>query len=273
MTSKDPGLSFSEAAHRYWLDGKPVKGVTTLIKAGLPAPALMKWGPRLVADYVIDNWPDVADSYRHDPEKLRWELRGLPDAKRDEAGIRGSEIHAIAEDIIHDRPADVPDRLLPYVNGYVDWLDSWGVQPIITEQGVASRRHWYAGRVDCIATIARSGIVAGLDWKTSRGVYGSTALQLAAYVRAEFTVADDPTVELPIPDVDCTLVVHITDHGTEAHWLGRSRAEIDEAFRDFLAVAAVAKRVDRIDGHWDSKLRKAVGGYLSDPIELEAISA
>lgn len=243
--------------------------MTGLIGDGLPKPGLIKWAPGLVADYVIDNWPDVVDAYRHNPEALRWDLRKLPENTRDEAGVRGSEIHAVAEDVIHGRPVDVPDRILPYVNGYVDWLDSWGVQPIITEQSVASREHWYAGRVDCVARIDSLGGTFGLDWKTSNKVYSSTALQLAAYVRAEFTVTDgNPEDEQPIPAVDGTIVVHITDHGTEAHWLGRDTAEIDEAFQDFLTVAAVAKRISRIDGRWDSKIRKAVGGYLSGPIEL-----
>ena len=32
-------LKFSERAHKYWLDGRPVPGVTTLIGKGLPKPA------------------------------------------------------------------------------------------------------------------------------------------------------------------------------------------------------------------------------------------
>jgi hypothetical protein len=53
-------LKFSEKAHRYWCDGKPIPGVTTLIKGGLPAPALVYWSARSVAEYVADN-PDCND--------------------------------------------------------------------------------------------------------------------------------------------------------------------------------------------------------------------
>lgn len=259
-----PALKFSEASHRYTLDGKSVPGVTGLIGGGLPKPALVKWAPRLVADYVIDHWDDVQDAYRHSPEALRRDLQRMPEKKRDDAGARGTEVHALGEAIAHGKEVDVPERLVPYVEGYARWLDRFDVRPTLTEHAVASRQHWYAGTFDMFAT-SKLAPLAQFDLKTSTNVYGSTALQTAAYAKAEFYL--DGAFERPMPDLDATLVVHITAEGTKAHWLCRDRAEIDEAFQDFLAVAQVARRVKRIDGRWDSKLRKAVGSYLSDPIE------
>lgn len=263
-----PALKFSEKSHRYTLDGKPVQGVTGLIGGGLPKPALVKWAPQLVADYVIDNFPEIQDAYRHNPESLRWDLRKLPEKKRDDAGARGTEVHALGEAIAHGREVEVPERLVPYVEGYARWLDKFDVRPILTERSVASRQHWYAGTFDMIAESSSPKLAPLLmtDLKTSASVYGSTALQVAPYIRAEFYL--DGAFERPLPDVDGAIVVHITEEGTKAHWLCRDRDEIDEAFRDFLAVAQVARRVSRIDGRWDSKLRKAVGSYLSDPIEV-----
>ena len=48
-------IKFSEKAHRYWLDGKHIPGVTTLIKGGIPAPALTYWAARTVAEWVADH--------------------------------------------------------------------------------------------------------------------------------------------------------------------------------------------------------------------------
>lgn len=254
-------LKFSEKAHRYWIDGKPVRSVTSLIGGGLPKPALVPWAAGAVADYVVDNLDEVIRDHEASRERLRYRLKGLPNAARDEAAVRGTEIHALAERIVHSESVEVPDRLLPYVNGYVSWLDKHGVEPILTEQSVGSRLDNYAGRVDCIARV--DGRVLGLDWKTSKGVYSSTALQVAAYVRAEFTVSDgDPDTELAIPEVEGTAVVHITADGTDAYWLGRTPDEIGEAYQDFLAVAAVARRIKRIDGTWSRDEGRAVGGYL-----------
>ena len=56
-------LKFSPKAHRYWLDGKPIPGVTTLIGKGLPKPALPNWAARTVAEYVVDN-PEQVDQLR-----------------------------------------------------------------------------------------------------------------------------------------------------------------------------------------------------------------
>lgn len=276
-------LVFYPKSHRYKLDGQWVRGVTGLIGSGLPKPALIKWSANFVAQIVADDYynnrPDERDQLYIDMETAKTQgqlydwLRRAPERYRDAKAATGTEVHEIAEKIIHGEPVAVPDRLLGHVTGYVKWLDAFGVEPILTEQSVGSRTHQYAGRVDSICKIAGlGGGIFGVDWKTSNNVYSSTALQTAAYLRAEFTVTDDdPETELSIPKVDGNIVVHITEEGTKAHWLGRSPAEIDEAFDDFLAVIAVARRIDRIDGKWDSKLREAVGGYLSDPIELELV--
>lgn len=254
-------LKFNEKSHRYWIDGKPVRSVTSLIGGGLPKPALVPWAAGAVADYVVDNLDEVIRDHDASRERLRYRLKGLPNAARDEAAVRGTEIHALAEQIVHGTSVQVSDRLLPYVNGYVTWLDKHGVEPILTEQSVGSRLDSYAGRVDCIARV--DGRVLGLDWKTSKGVYSSTALQVAAYVRAEFTVTDDdPDTEIPIPEVEGTAVVHITADGTDAYWLGRNALEIGEAYQDFLRVAEVARRIKRIDGTWSRDEGRAVGGYL-----------
>lgn len=257
-------LKYNDTSHRYWIDGKPVRGVTGLIGGGLPKPALIKWGPRVVADYVVDRIDEVIEDHQANPEALRFRLAKLPEEHRDTAAVRGTEVHEIAEKIIHGQSVDVPDRLLPYVKGYVEWLDSRGVEPIITEQSLGNRTHQYAGRVDCIGKVAAlDGRTLLVDWKTSRSVYSSTALQVAAYARAEFTVSDDdPDTEIPVPEVDGCIVVHITPDGTKAHWLCRTPEEINEAFGDFLTVAAVSRRIDRIDGKWNAKARKAFGGYL-----------
>lgn len=261
----EPALAFNPRNHRYTLDRSPVRGVTGLISGGLPKPALVKWAPELVADYVIDHWQDVQDAYRHNPEALRWDLRKLPERTRDDAGARGTEVHALGEAIAHGRDVEVPERLVAYVEGYARWLDRFDVRPTLTERSVASRQHWYAGTFDMLATSKLTDGVAQFDLKTSNNVYSSTALQTAAYGRAEFFMDGD--VEFPMPNLDATLVVHITPDGTRAHWLCRDRKEIDEAFDDFLSVAKVARRIDRIDGKWDRNLGKAVGSYLSDPIE------
>ena len=81
--------------------------------------------------------------------------------------------------------------------------------------------------------------------KTSKGVYGETALQTAAYAKAEFYVNDgDPDKELPLPEIDFIGVVHITDSGSTLHDLGN----IDEAFKVFRHAKFLANKVEWIKG-------------------------
>ena len=207
-------LKFNERAHRYWLDGKPAPGVTTLISKGLPKPALPYWSAKSVAEYVVDN-PDGIDALRAmGRDSAVAALKQIPWTKRDEAAVRGTDVHALAERIIHGEAVEVP---------------------------VGNRASWYAGTPD--AVVRMGGAVWLLDWKTSSGVYGETALQTAAYARAEF-YAPTPDDEIPMPHIDRIGVVHITADGSQLYPLG----DIDAAFGVFRHVAYVANKTDWIKG-------------------------
>jgi len=233
-------LKFNEKAHRYWLDGKPIPGVTTLIGKGLPKPALTYWSAKCVAEYVIDK-PEQVEALRamgRGPAVAA--LKNVPWQERDEAAVRGTAVHALAEEIIHGREVNVPDHLLAHVEGYVRWLDKTGVEPILTERRVASRTYWYAGTFDAVVRIG--GETWLLDWKTSKAVYGSTSLQCAAYAGADFYV-DGGGEEQPIPPVDRIGVVHVTDAGTRLHPFRDKEA----AWKDWRHVQWVANSVPRIE--------------------------
>ena len=136
----------------------------------------------------------------------------------------------------------MPDHLAGHVQGYVDWLDATGLEPLLTERPVASRQWRYAGTFDLIGKL--DGRLWLLDVKTSSGVYGSTALQLTAYGNAEFYVDADDT-EQPLPAVERYGVLHVTEYGTTLHYLPESANE--PAWRDFLHVAHVGRRAKEID--------------------------
>jgi hypothetical protein len=234
-------LKFVPKSHRYFLDGRPIPGVTTLIGKGYPKPQLTYWSAKMVAEFVADQ-PEQVDALRQMGRgPMIAALKGVPWQKRDEAAVRGTDVHTIAEAVIHGEPVDVPAHLVDHVQGYTRWLDAHDVQPILTERQCANRRWWYAGTFDAIVRIGDETWL--VDWKTSSGVYGETAMQTAAYAGAEFYV-DDTGAETPMPAVDRIGVVHITEAGTRLHPF-RDR---DAAWKDWLHVAWVANAKDRIDG-------------------------
>ncbi len=266
-------LRFLPKSHQYRMTEHPgpahkvtnpelrATGATTLIGGGIPKPNLIYWAGKTVAEYVRDNPLDV-DLLRErdgvDGFDMVKELAGQPDKIRDAAGERGSEIHDYAEALLHGKAVDVPDELAPYVDGYLRLIDEWDIKPVLTETSVGNRKDWYVGRLDSIVRIGALGdCLVLLDWKTSRGVYGETALQTAGYARAEFYVTDeDPNTEIPLPQVERTMVCHITPDGSFLYDLGKTPAEIDRHYELFIAAA------------FTHKTAKERGSIITEPLAL-----
>lgn len=224
--------------HSYRLDGKPVKGVTTLIGKGLPK-VLQYWSARTVAEYVADNPEQVEVLREMGRAPMVAALKDVPWQKRDEAAIRGTEVHYWAEKVIYGNEHDIPEHLRGHVQGYVDFLDKFNVKPVLTERPVASRKWWYAGTFDLIADIGAHRW--GLDVKTSASVYGDVSLQLAGYFNAEFYLADDGT-EQPVPEVERMGVLHVRGDGTDLYPV----RDPGHAWKCFQHVQFMAKQMDAI---------------------------
>ena len=233
------GLKFYDASHRYKLDGAWVPGVTTIIGKGLPKPALMYWSARTVAEYVADNQADVERFWQLGRGPMVAALKEMPWQKRDTAAVRGTEVHDLAERLVHGEQVDVPEHLAEYVQGYVEWIDKEQPEVIWTERPVGNRKWGYAGKFDLI--VKMRGKVWLLDNKTSSGVYGDNAVQVAAYANAEFFVDHDGN-EVPLPGIDELGVLHITDAGTSLYRVTDAAA----AWKDFLHIKWVAQASDRI---------------------------
>jgi hypothetical protein len=270
-------LRFLEKSHQYRMTEHPgpavkgtnpelrVTGATTLIGGGVPKPNLIHWAGKTVAEYVKENPLEVEALRGKDGIEgfdMVKELAGVPGKVRDAAADRGTEIHDIAEKLMHGKAVVVPDELRAAVMGYLKLIDEWGIEPILTETSVGNRKDWYSGRLDSIATIgALGGAKVLLDWKTSRGIYGETGLQCAAYAKAEFYVHDDqPGVEIPMPEIERTIVCHITDQGSFLYPLANNPAEIDRHFELFLAAAFT---------HKTAKERDAI---ITEPLALPTLN-
>lgn len=222
-------LTYNDGAHRYRLDGRPVPNVTSILNGGLPKPALVDWAARTVAEHVATNWEDVSALRALGWEPMVKALAAVPNARRDRAAATGTEVHALAERVAHGDRVEVPPALAGHVRGYVDFLDAFNPRVLVTEAMVANRTAWYAGRFDLLAVLGDTdGPTWLLDVKTSRGVYGDTSLQLAAYARADVYVDPATGHELPMPQVDRIGVVHVTADGTDLFDLGDVAPAWDE---------------------------------------------
>lgn len=147
-------------------DGTQVPGVTTVIDKTLPKPALVYW------------------AFEQGKSYERGEISGLYD-KRDEAADFGTKVHELVEKTIKGKldPAeldDVPHGVRFGYEAYLDWQSMTKLKVIATELEMVSEKHGYAGTPDAIGQIGDNQMVL-LDWKTSKGVYDSHLIQVAAY--------------------------------------------------------------------------------------------
>jgi hypothetical protein len=199
-------VQFFEKSHRYKIDGRWATSVTTALK-GIPKEAIPRWTAKTVAKHVLknlDNIPGELERNGFGPTVAM--LASIPDNERDTAGDRGTEVHNLAEKYLAGEAVDVPVDLVPYVQGYAQFVDDWRPKSLYDEVIVASRAHNYAGRLDSIQVIPDLGRCL-VDYKTSNGVYGEHVLQCAAYRHAEVMVVDGK--EIPMPAVERVLILHI----------------------------------------------------------------
>lgn len=238
MTTDALPLTLNEGSHRYKLDGEFVPSVTTIIDAGLPKPALKRWGERVVAEAAVDQLEtlgQVLATMGRTPTVDA--LAAMPYERMKTAQIRGTAVHELAEAVVSHEPVDVPEELADYVRSYVSFLETFDVDVIATEALIANRTLKYAGKLDVLAYIGNRLWL--LDIKTSRAVYPETAMQCAAYARAELCISNGVVWEMP--NVDAIGVVHVTDGGASFYDLG----DIDAAAEEFAACHATWKGIKR----------------------------
>lgn len=255
MTESQRGLKFYPDSHRYRLDGQWVEGVTTLIKGGLPSPALMYWSARSVAEYVAANPERVNDLRMMGAGPMVAALKEVPWQERDTAANRGTEVHDFAERIVNGETVDVPVELTGHVEACLAFLEEWDIEPVLVEAAVGSREHQYAGKLDLVALHNR-GPLSIFDYKTSRsGIWPETAFQASAYAFAEFH--GEEGTEYPMPTIEAAYGVHLRSDGYDCYPLEFGRHVFDE----FLLLTRVARIAKKAKGN------KTTPGYVGLPVQ------
>lgn len=236
---------YSWRDENYW-------SVTTIIGGGVPKPALLPWGIKMVAEAAVDMCNELPAMVARDRDEAIRYLKGSPYAKRDAAANLGTEVHEAIEAHSLGKPMPPWSPLVkPYMAGFEQFLADFAPVFTATEASVFNRSQKYAGTLDAIATITLplhdepgSYIV---DAKTGKGVYPEIGLQLASYRFAEFIGLPDGS-EAPMPPVDGALALHLTPQG---YRLIEVRAD-EEVFSAFL----YAREVFR----WATETSKTVLG-------------
>lgn len=218
--------------HSYLLDGGKADGVTTVLGEGFPKPALVGWAGNTTAEYAVDHWDELAEML---PSARLAVLKAARFKSRDEAALRGQDVHKQLQDLALLGEVDVPEPIEGFVDAYLEFVRDWQPQELLAEAVVGNRPFGYMGTLDVVARLV-DGLVWLLDFKTGKGVYAESALQLAAYRRAEFYL-DADWREQPMPRVDACGVVHVRADGYDLYPVEAG----DEAFRLFLQAQSIAR--------------------------------
>ena len=277
---RSPGTTVGQEPERFW-------SVTTLIKTGLPSPALMGWGMRSVAEYAVANHRTLSAMLEAvrvrktagglaivtDPDAvaaaLDW-LKGSPYRERDRKADIGTAVHAAIEAQILGAPAPAPSEdTAGHLAQFARFVEVFNPTFELAEATVYNRTAKYAGTLDLIATIPGRGR-ALIDTKTSAsGVYPEAALQLSAYRYAEFIGLPDGT-EAPVPEVDGCAVLWLPG-GEDPDGYALIPVVADEVvFRAFRHIVEVAR--------WQEDTSKGVVGQPlpvpgAEPVAIEAVTA
>jgi hypothetical protein len=230
-------VAFGKPTHYYEdANGKRIPGVTTILNEGLPKPALINWAANATAEAAVNRWDELTDMGPADRLKI---LKAARYADRDAAAKRGTEVHDLAEKLMLGQEITVPDELRGHVEAYVRFLDDWQPEPVLTEVTVINYTHGYAGTLDMVMDCRAKRVLA--DIKTTRsGIYGETALQLAAYRYAEVYLTADG--EKDLPDIEDTWAIWVRGDGYSVIPVNTSPAVFDD-FRRVAATARAAKRL------------------------------
>ncbi len=222
-----------DASHVYrWNGGEPIRSVTTIIGVLDKSGPLVGWAKREVANAAVRNITVLTAMIEAAGAESagKW-LATIPGYQRDTAADVGTRVHALAEAVSRGLDVTVTDAERPFIDHYRRFLAEWQPRFLAAEEMVCSLRHGYAGTLDAIVEMA--GDVWMLDYKTSKGTYPETALQLAAYANADFIGRPNVARKFRLPKVTAYGVLHLRPEGFEVVPYMTEEGEAEAAFAAF----------------------------------------
>lgn len=257
--TKQTGLVFYPASHRYKLDGEWVPGATTIIGVLDKSKPLMTWSAGVVAEFIADqpSAVDLMNEYGGRGPLLAF-LKAIPNQRRDDAASRGTTFHDFAERILLGEEVEVPPDQVGMVESALAFLEDYKIEPTaVVEAIVGSRTHQYAGKADLFA----NGAI--WDWKSGKKIYPSTVFQLAAYAGADFMLDADGK-EQPVPECGAAYGIHIREDGYSVYPLRFG----PDVFAEFVNILETFRINKRAVGNW-----KVPGtGYVGVPHVREDVA-
>ncbi|KUF18855.1 hypothetical protein [Streptomyces silvensis] len=190
-----------------------VPGVTTVV-GQLPKDFLTFWAAKTAAEAAVNNWDLISQLIKRDPAGAIDFLKNAHRRESKAAADLGSAAHDLFERLCRGEtinPRHVHVDVKKHVAHFAEFLQVTQPEFVHLEECVWSDEHEYAGSFDAIAVIDGETVI--LDWKTSKSVYDSVALQLSAYRYADRIILAGTGESIPVPDITGGAVLHVRAEG------------------------------------------------------------
>ena len=186
--------------------GERVPSVTNALSI-LDKPALPRWSAGLVAKKAYEIRHELLEM--DEDEAVKW-LRNAPWRKSEEAADRGTTIHEwLEKSMLGEELPELTGEAIEYESAAHRWLDDMQPEPVRLEATMFG--DGYAGTADGIVRI--DGQTWLIDFKTSKALYESAALQLAALWGCNQMVTVDYTSLQEVPEIDRVAAIRIGTEG------------------------------------------------------------
>ncbi|MEX1063858.1 MAG: hypothetical protein WED06_00780 [Candidatus Paceibacterota bacterium] len=106
----------------------------------------------------------------------------VAEAIKNKSAEEGTLLHDTVEAILKGKDPEIPDLIKPAVTAFLDFKQQNEIVPHQIEARIISKKHHYAGTLDCLAEL--NGQLGVLDLKTSYAIYRDYGIQTSAYVEA-----------------------------------------------------------------------------------------
>lgn len=225
--------------HDYFLDDKKMTGVTSVLNviaknnliqwsadlaaiAGLEAEQIIGIKKEYDAIQIIEDWKEKKQAKLALDKKypIYKTVRTSHITKRDDAGQKGTDVHAeiemIIKDVINKKEGLISESLHgnSQVQHFINWAETNKVKFLESEKKMYSENKFFAGTADFTCEIDSKKYVG--DIKTSSGIYGREPFfQVAAY---RFMLE-----EMNEKDFNGSVIVNIKKSGVfdeqkDVHW-------------------------------------------------------
>ena len=134
------------------------------------------WYPRVTSIVSIKAKPALYHFYAGQSSFAAGE------AVKAKSAEEGTLLHETVEAILRGEDSPIPDSVAPAVGAFLDFKKQNEIIPHQIETRIISKKHHYAGTMDCLAEL--NGHLGVLDIKTSYAIYRDYGIQTSAYVEA-----------------------------------------------------------------------------------------